>query len=218
MPANEANTPVSASPAFDFEAEKLAIEREKLLLEREKLSVERYKARLGAFGIAIPLCAVAATVGLGMWTQYEKGRDDFTLKSADVLLQSDSPIAAKNKALALQSLFPKQLPGDFAKTFDPAKFGSNIAGSQRELLRLMVAKPERAMETLALWKAVFPGDSVWIDPLKERLAADTTLRREVSGGQRHLHQSVGGLPAWRKVRHTCQPTDRCRTIRRRDGY
>lgn len=171
--------PVETSLA-DAEREKLAIEREKLVVEREKLLVERYKARWSAIGVAVPLFAVAATVALGIWSQYQKSRDDFALKAAEILLQGDSPDSTKNKAITLQSLFPQQLPSDFAKSFDPAQFGADTIPSQKELLQLMAAKPENAMQILALWRAMFPEDD-WIEPFAKNLASNPSFQRTASG-------------------------------------
>ena len=110
---------------IDVEREKLILEREKLELERAKVEVERQKAKWMAVGVAVPILAVAATVMLGVWSQYQKARDDFALKAAEILLAGDNPITTQNKAKALSTLFPSQLPRDFAKSFNPNAFGTS---------------------------------------------------------------------------------------------
>jgi len=170
---------MSSNQVIGVEQEKLLIEREKLLVEREKLALERYKARWTAIGVGIPILVIAATVALGIWSQYQKGHDDFSLKAAEILLQSDSPDATKNKAAALQALFPSQLPADFAKSFQPNQFGANTVPSQRELLQLMASRPEDAVRILAMWKSMFPGDE-WIEPFEKNLASNPSFQGTVT--------------------------------------
>ncbi len=89
-------------------------------------------------------------------------------------MQGDSPYSTKNKANAIQSLFPNKLPKDFAKSFDPEQFGSDSSVSRIELLKMMSAKPEHAMDILAMWKAMFPDDD-WIELFVEKINSQITL-------------------------------------------
>jgi hypothetical protein len=161
------------TPDSYFERQNLEIEREKLSIEWEKLSVERYKARWSAISVAVPLVAIAATVFLGFWGQYQKSRDDFALKTAEILLQGDNPDVTKNKATALQTLFPSQLPKDFAESFDPQKYAvdPDTLPARKELLTLMAAKPENATQILAMWRSMFPEDE-WLEPFANGLGTN----------------------------------------------
>lgn len=178
MTANSTKTPdfqIASPETFEqyFEHQSLEIEREKISIEREKLVVERYKARWSAVSVAVPLLAIAATVLLGYWGQYQKSRDDFALKAAEILLQGDNPIVTKNKATALQTLFPDHLPIDFAESFDPDNYTGegDTLPSQKELIKLMASKPENAAQILSMWQAMFPEDD-WIKHFAQNLGTN----------------------------------------------
>ncbi|MGE5492268.1 MAG: hypothetical protein ACM31P_13375 [Actinomycetota bacterium] len=164
------------------EREKLSIERDKLQLEREKLEVERLKAKWTAIGVTVPIVVVAATVMLGIWSQYQKGRDDFALKAAEILMAGENPITTQNKAKALAVLFSSQLPPDFAKSFDPDAFGhsDDTLASKRDLVNLMAAHPTDSEKILAMWKAMFPGDE-WLAEFEKNLRSNLSSHRSVSG-------------------------------------
>lgn len=163
--------------------EGVSIEREKLQLEREKLEVEKQKAKWTAIGLGVPVVALAATVMLGIWTQDRKGRDDFALKAAEILMAGDSPVATHNKAKALSVLFPSRLPRDFAKSFDPDAFGRSepdTLASKRDLVTLMAAHPPEAERILAIWKAMFPGDA-WLPEVEANLRSSAAFQRAAPG-------------------------------------
>ncbi len=162
---------MSSTPPINVEQENLSIEREKLVVEREKLEVEKYKARWTAIGVAVPILVIAATVALGIWSQYQKGRDDFSLKAAEILLQGDSPDVTKNN--------PNQLSKDFARSFEPTQFGTNTVPAQKELLQLMASRPEDAVRILAMWKSMFPDDK-WIEPFEKNLSSSPSFQGTVT--------------------------------------
>lgn len=166
-----------------FEKQKLDLERDKLELERAKLQVERHKAKWTAIGVAVPIIVVAATVMLGMWSQYQKGRDDFSLKAAEILLAGDNPNTTQNKAKALAILFPSQLPQDFAKSFDPDAFGQSEPDTltpKNELIKLIATHPSESEKILAVWKAMFPGDD-WLSEFETNLKSNPSFQRTASG-------------------------------------
>jgi hypothetical protein len=167
---------------IDIQHETLDLERDKLELERAKLVVEKQKAAWTAIGIAVPIVVVAATVMFGVWSQYQKGRDDFALKSAEIIMAGSSPIATKNKAQALAALFPSQLPVDFAKSFDPDAYGhaDTRALRERELVNLMVSHPAEADKVLAIWKAMYPGYE-WLGEFENRLTSNSSFRGAAPG-------------------------------------
>jgi hypothetical protein len=166
-----------------IEQEKLALEREKLNLEHVKLDLERLKTKWTAVGVTVPLVAIAATVMLGIWGQYQKGRDDFALKAAEILLAGDNPGTTQSKAKALVMLFPSQLPQDFARSFNPDAFYHTEPDpllSKRDLVNLMAAHPADAERILVVWKAMFPGDE-WLPEFEARLRSNPSFQRTASG-------------------------------------
>jgi hypothetical protein len=167
----------------NIELEKLALEKKKVDLEQAKLEVERQKAKYTAVGVAVPIVVIAATVMLGVWSQYRKGQDDFALKSAEILLQGDNPLTTQNKAKALATLFPSQLPRDFAKSFDPDAFAHTEPDRltpRRDLVNLMAAHPADAERILAIWKAMFPSDE-WLPEFENQLRSTPSFQRPPAG-------------------------------------
>jgi len=81
----------------------------------------------------VPLMVAAFTLALGVWNQNQQARlqretqeraerAQFELKAAELVLNEKGPVGAKNKAKALQALFPDKLPKDFVSSFNPADF------------------------------------------------------------------------------------------------
>jgi hypothetical protein len=164
---------MQSSPAV--EADIPSVERAKLELEREKLAVEKFKAWSGAIAVAAPLLAIAATIGIAVWGQYQKARDDFALKAAEIIMNTDNPDVTYNKARTLAKIFPNHLPPDFAKSFDPGSLSPDEAKSRMELLGLLAAKPEHAKEIVTFWKIMFP-DRNWIVEFERQLPPNPVLK------------------------------------------
>jgi cell division protein FtsL len=160
-----ADTSISA-----LERAKLDIESQKLELEHQKLDVERYKARWSAGAVGLPLVALVVTAATGVWNQHKQSQLAFSLKAAEIIMATDNPGVTKNKAIALSTLFPGQLPRDFAKSFDENSFGTLEVDVKREVVNLLVAKPESASEILRVWKAAYPDDK-WIEPIEAAVAS-----------------------------------------------
>ncbi len=151
--------------------------------ERAKLELEGQKTKWTAIGVAVPLVAIAATIMLSVCGQYQKSRDEFALKAAEILLAGDSPAMTQNKAKALAILFPAQLPGDFAKSFDPDAFGHSepdTLSSKKELMNLMASHPADAERIPVLWKAMFSGDE-WLAEFEKQLRSNLSFQRTASG-------------------------------------
>jgi hypothetical protein len=145
-----------------------ALEQAKLELEREKLSVERTKARWSAAAVGVPLITLAVTAATGVWNQHKQSQLAFSLKVAEIVMATDNPAVTKNKAIALSKLFPQHLPHGFAKSFDENAFGQTDV--KREVVNLLVAKPESALEIARVWLAAYPDDA-WLKPIEASLAA-----------------------------------------------
>lgn len=149
-------------PAVDYEREKIGLEREKVQLERDSVKLERVKARWVAISIIVPLVVAAGTVAFGIWSQkqqagnqlqiqnqqarYEsdlqvqQARDQFALKAAEIVMNAEGPLQAKNKARALANLFSDRLPSNFAESFDPASYTSENQSVTQESQRKKISE------------------------------------------------------------------------------
>jgi hypothetical protein len=172
----------NAKAATSVERKELSLEEQKLEIERLKLDVERRKAVWGIAAVAVPVLAVSATVMLGVWSQHQRARDDFTLKTAEILLASRGPDEVRNKARALAALFPSRLPRDFAQSFEPDSYGNapvSESEARQQLLNLMANHPAEAEKMLAIHKAIFPHD-LWLVDVEDRLSRDPLFHGEPS--------------------------------------
>ncbi len=120
------------TPSID--ERKLALEERKIELELDKIKIEKMRAWTGSASTFGSLLVVAATVALGIWSQYQQAKlqhdiqdrqakAQFELKSAEIVMSADNPATTLNKARALQSLFPQYLSANFAESFVPDDFG-----------------------------------------------------------------------------------------------
>jgi hypothetical protein len=158
--------PSQIGSSHDLEREKTELERAKVAIEREKLLLEKYKTRWHAVYVGIPLLVAAATVGLGVWSQYKQGRQAFELKAAEIVLATDSPWMTRHKSDALKTLFPDLLRKDFATSFNPDAFPPS--DTRPEILNLILSKPESASEVLRIWNAAYP-EEAWAVELRKKL-------------------------------------------------
>lgn len=124
------------SPAPDpsiTEQRKIEIDEKKIEIEFAKIRIEKLRAWTGSSSTFASLVVVAATIGLGIWSQYEQAKlqhdiqdrqakAQFELKAAEIVMSTDNPGTTFNKAKALQSLFPQYLSGNFAESFVPQSF------------------------------------------------------------------------------------------------
>jgi hypothetical protein len=155
-----------------LEEQKLELERQKLSLEREKLQVEKYKARLSALSVAVPLIAVLATVGLGVWNQSKASKDQFALKAAEIVMATDNPNVTQNKAAALYALFPEKLPKDFATRFTSDRIPEDPDSARKALFGMVTSNPAHAEKIMTLWAQIYPGDA-WVKDLAASAAQAT---------------------------------------------
>jgi hypothetical protein len=176
---------------LDFDRLKFAsdtnLEKEKISLEREKLAVEKSKIPWTALSTIIPLAAVLITVGLSVWSfrkqseQQERQRRadaaqlakqraedaklQFELKAAEIAFAGETPLAVRDRAMALKAMFGDRLREDFLASYDPYEFGEREANieSKKFFLDLLLKYPEQQFETLCFWKELFPGDVDWLN-------------------------------------------------------
>lgn len=117
----------------DLERRKLDLEERKVEIELDKIRIEKIKAWAGSASTFGSLLVVAATVALGIWSQWEQAKlqhdlqdrqakAQFELKAAEIVMGTSDPGVTLNKAKALQSLFPQYLSTNFADSFVPETF------------------------------------------------------------------------------------------------
>jgi hypothetical protein len=166
---------------FDLDREKIAIEREKIAMERERLDLEPQKLReercrtlltagsifgsvlIAALTFFYHICALHQEAALAHELQVVEAQAAFELKAAEIVMDTQTPLAAKNRTRALADLFPDRLPSDFAITFDPAVYGGSTPLEARiELFRALVEYPDRALEIHSLWSDAFPSKDWWL--------------------------------------------------------
>ena len=137
------------------------IEHRKLELEQEKLGVERSKARWTAVSIVVTALAAGATILGTAHIQDKQAQARFQLKAAELVLAAQSANQARASAEALATMFPEQLPRDFAARFpaDLPAFGPDITQAKIDMLKLMAARSPKSSEPLIkLWCQFFPED------------------------------------------------------------
>jgi hypothetical protein len=156
MEPQQANNSEEQEPRYDLEVEKLK-------LEKEKLKVERMKAIWSAISIVVPLIAATATIFYGIWSQRQQASSQFEIKAAELVMSTESPLQAKDKAKALRALFPDRISQEFCDSFNPGNFPNyspDIIGAKQELLRMLVGKSQKEkQEILSVWKKLFPDDN-----------------------------------------------------------
>lgn len=146
----------------------LKIEQEKLETERAKLELERSKAKWTVASIFVPLLIAALSLAYNTVSQIQQAHNDFELKAAEIVLSTEGPTGALNKARALVALFPGRLSNDFAQSFDPKLYmGIKTAEGKMQLLTLISEHPEQKQEIIHMWKQLFPADD-WIENLEEK--------------------------------------------------
>jgi hypothetical protein len=154
-----------------------AFEREKLKIEHQKLELEFRKARWTSLSIGVPVMAAIITAAFGFWSTYQTAKLQFKLKAAESVMQAPNPANAVGRAQFLMELFPGELT-KFARDADPEKYtGDTDPQVKIELLKLFAGKTDSAADILAVWQALFPGDSWAKDAELAKTVAPLRLSR-----------------------------------------
>jgi len=147
------------------ERERIELERQRLELEKEKLKLERERARWAFLSVFVPLLVLAMTFLANVWIQAKQAQNDFELRAAEIVMDTESPSATRNRAEALAALFPGRLPSGFAGSFDPGLYAGNPPLEPTvELFRQLVAQMDQKQEILALWNEVFRDGPYYFSP------------------------------------------------------
>jgi hypothetical protein len=135
-------------------------------MEQDRFAFEQFievvKAVISGAAVLIPLL-------IGIYTVRAQAHASFELKAAEIVMDAHGPFAARRKADVLRILFPRRLPPEFAQSFEPGAHAPRGPSSESklELLKLIVAHPDREQEIVRLWqrmysddelKQLFPGD------------------------------------------------------------
>jgi hypothetical protein len=173
--------------ASEIEAEKLELERKKLQLEYDKLALERFKAWWSGVAVIVPSSPSPLPLVSVSGVNTRRPKTISALKAAEIIMNTDNPTVTRNKAKALASIFPKQLPPDFGTALNPEDFPGDESGdivrAKKELLTLLAARPEKTAEILVFWKSLFPDDS-WITSFEEALSHNHSLQRTDKSARR----------------------------------
>lgn len=153
-------------------------------LENKKLDIERQKAWLTGGSILVPLLIGSLGIYLQVKSafnlkaqEFRKSQElkelefksAFELKAAEIVLNTTSPKAGKNKAEALQELFPGRLSPDFAEKLEQRALVP--LGEQRPLafehtqvlLQMLADNLGKETEVIELWRKVYPYYQRWLD-------------------------------------------------------
>jgi len=138
-----------------------------LQIEYEKLRMEKLKAWLTGLSIFIPALIAIISISWQMKNASKLKQSDtktaFQLKAAEIVLNSASPAAARNRAEVLRQLFPEYLPSDFAKSFDSTILPGTRKQDKLEFLKLISQYPSLKKEIIKTWKKLFPWDDEWLN-------------------------------------------------------
>jgi len=141
-----------------FEHRRLNLEQEKINLDKKRLRLEWFKSWTG-----VPLIAVLITGLLAYWGQVQKSRDNFALKSAEIVMKAPNQWAAGNKAYALRTIFSNKLPENFSDSFNPDDLPYHapvdpVKIDRSNLLHLLVQNPSDTEAIIEFAKVLFPED------------------------------------------------------------
>ncbi len=178
--------------SYDLDVQKFAFEKErehKALgleikrlesihhIEGKKMDLERRKAKWAAISVFVTAIAILGSVMVAAFTILESQRlqnqaaeTQFSLKAADLVLQSDDPEVNQDKAFRFQQLFPGRVPKDWAKNFNWKEHAFENNDMKREVAKLLAEHPDRSRQIIATYKTLFADDPT-VQTFLKRLAA-----------------------------------------------
>ena len=123
--------------------------------EDRKARTEIWKGLISGAALLIPLL-------IGIYSIRAQARTNFELKAAEIVMNAKNVFGVRKRADVLRELFPKRLGQDFADSFDPQKHAvlGPSTDSKLELLKLIVAAPEREQQIVDLWRRMYSGDKI----------------------------------------------------------
>jgi hypothetical protein len=123
--------------------------------EQRKAQIEIWKGVISGIALLVPLL-------IGVYSIRAQSRMNFELKAAEIVMNARNVFGVRTRADVLRELFRDKLPRDFSDSFDPKKYAQRgpSTESKLELLKLIVAHPEREKEIVQLWRRMYTGDAL----------------------------------------------------------
>lgn len=187
------------------QSDQLKLQEAELEFKRDQLRVQKSQVIWSALSTIIPLIAVLFTIIYNAWSfrrqteQLNEHRTQdaalqFELKAAEIAFAGGTPLAVRDRAKVLKTMFDKRLSDNFLVDYDPMMFGEREGNleSKKFFLELLLKypKPEQQYETLCFWKELFPGDVEWLSrvnlsphlrPSKEVLTQEPSHEHDTDG-------------------------------------
>jgi len=151
--------------------ETLQLEHQKYELECQKHELEKRKSRWPTNPIVVATVVAVAGFLANAFLENWKASNEFKLKAAEIVMNSSGVDATKERADALQKLFPDQLRENFGnalrlnKTTQPEN--PDLAGDpapKEALIRLLAEHPTQREQIIKDYSAVFTDK--WIECLQ----------------------------------------------------
>lgn len=143
--------------------ETLLLERKKtedtLQLERQKHELEKRKSRWYTNPVLIAILAAALGFLANTLVEHRTASDNFKLKAAEIVMNSNGIDATREKSVAMQKLFPDELKDDFGRALPhlpPEK--PELVGEpapKEALIKLLAEHPTQREQIIKDYSAVF---------------------------------------------------------------
>jgi hypothetical protein len=134
-------------------------------LEHEKIKLEKRKAKWAAISVFVTAISILGSVMVAAFTILESDRlqkqiadTQFSLKAADLVLQSDDPEVNANKASRFQRLFPGRVPRNWGKDFDPQEYVAENDDMKKDFAKLLIEHPNQSAQIIATYQTLFADD------------------------------------------------------------
>ena len=193
---SNANMGIGNNSSNGWKAGEYELELRRIQIEEERTIDMWWAARFTAVSIVGTILIGFASLFLQARTAHKLKQQEalvaFQLKTAEILMNSKSSQAAKEKAAALRRLFPEYVSEDFVNAFKKSLKLPGIAYQEKklELFKAIAAKLDDRKEIFKIyatlysdeeltftdfgesWKAAFPDDAAWVDDLTDSVKKD----------------------------------------------
>jgi hypothetical protein len=165
---------------YDLDVQKFAFEKEREAQAREleikklgfsqhveemKLELERHKAKWVVVSVFVTALSILGSVSVAGFTILQSQRlqsqvvdTQFSLKAADLVLQSDDPAVNADKAKRFQELFPRRVPTDWSTHFDWKEHAMENDDMKAQLAKLLAEHPRQSKQIIATYRTLFVDD------------------------------------------------------------
>jgi len=137
----------------------LTLQMEANRIESQKLELEKRKLRWTVLSLFVPLLIAASSVAYAVWNNAQQARIDFQIKAAEIVMETQSPGGAVNRARFLATLFPDYLPADFAAGLQATDFTGGLSDEAIQIRSLLfnalADRAESGADVTQLWQTIF---------------------------------------------------------------